>query len=558
MSKLSFRARALDATKAMPVYRSEDIPDLPDFAAINRAVPQMPTGMEKEEECETHLQRAMTAQQTYGHTGELVIPTPVVYPLDSACYDRLYPSTFKLPKQLIYMQPLLSGLDDDTPEYDLDSEDEIWLSRQKLGLSQLQFETMIDRLEKASNHQIIQINEAKLLLKQDDDILIAVYDYWLNKRLKLKSSTLMPQIKTEKRDGSNSANPYVAFRRRTEKMQTRKNRKNDEASYEKMLKLKRDLKKAFTLLEMVKKREKLKREDLHLTVEVFEKRVQAGDLTGAIVAETLHQLTRQKQQQQQLARESLYGTKSHEGLSSRNNGYVSNSNSQQIRELKAKHRKSTQGSRLSSHKRPRDHRELSSNGSVLNQRELVAPVSLVGAAGDATPRPDVLMSSEEDEDEVMSSGTEDMPDGDMSQEPDGIFTFRRKRNVTYLPPLPLDMGVAGDNDDDSNRDQFHDEGAPHQKFHLTTVQLDSDESDLSGLEDVEMSTISNLQFGNEEHFATLHTARVKALQSAAAATSGAADRRKRRHENYITFFGRRRYGRGGRILFDRMNPNDNV
>lgn len=78
----------------------------------------------------------------------------------------------------------------------------------------------------------------------------------------------MPQIKTEKRDGSNSANPYVAFRRRTEKMQTRKNRKNDEASYEKMLKLKRDLKKAFTLLEMVKKREKLKREDLHLTVEV--------------------------------------------------------------------------------------------------------------------------------------------------------------------------------------------------------------------------------------------------------------------------------------------------
>ena len=50
MSKLSFRARALDAAKPMPVYKSEEIPDLPDFAAINRAVPQMPTGMEKEEE----------------------------------------------------------------------------------------------------------------------------------------------------------------------------------------------------------------------------------------------------------------------------------------------------------------------------------------------------------------------------------------------------------------------------------------------------------------------------------------------------------------------------
>jgi hypothetical protein len=50
MSKLSFRARALDASKSMPVYLGDEIPELPDFAAINRAVPQMPTGMEKEEE----------------------------------------------------------------------------------------------------------------------------------------------------------------------------------------------------------------------------------------------------------------------------------------------------------------------------------------------------------------------------------------------------------------------------------------------------------------------------------------------------------------------------
>ena len=50
MSKLSFRARALDANKPMPILRAQEIPDLPDFAAINRAVPMMPTGMEKEEE----------------------------------------------------------------------------------------------------------------------------------------------------------------------------------------------------------------------------------------------------------------------------------------------------------------------------------------------------------------------------------------------------------------------------------------------------------------------------------------------------------------------------
>lgn len=50
MSKLSFRARALDASKPLPVFRCEDLPDLHEYASINRAVPQMPTGMEKEEE----------------------------------------------------------------------------------------------------------------------------------------------------------------------------------------------------------------------------------------------------------------------------------------------------------------------------------------------------------------------------------------------------------------------------------------------------------------------------------------------------------------------------
>lgn len=50
MSKLSFRARQLDAYKSMHVYHSEELPDVADVAAINRAVPQMPTGMEKEEE----------------------------------------------------------------------------------------------------------------------------------------------------------------------------------------------------------------------------------------------------------------------------------------------------------------------------------------------------------------------------------------------------------------------------------------------------------------------------------------------------------------------------
>ena len=50
MSKLSFRARALDASKPMPIYQKDELSDLQDYSVLNRAVPQMPSGMEKEEE----------------------------------------------------------------------------------------------------------------------------------------------------------------------------------------------------------------------------------------------------------------------------------------------------------------------------------------------------------------------------------------------------------------------------------------------------------------------------------------------------------------------------
>ncbi|XP_051172682.1 enhancer of polycomb homolog 1 isoform X2 [Leptopilina boulardi] len=277
MSKVSFRARPLEAFKPMPIYMAEELPDLPDYSAINRVVPQMPSGMEKEEECEHHLQRAMSKG--------LIIPTPEVTNLtEENIYDRIYPADYKLPRQLIHMQPF--AMEQDIPDYDMDSEDERWVGIQsrKMDLTPLQFEEMMDRLEKSSGQTVVTLNEAKALLKEDDDLIIAVFDYWLNKRLKTQHPLLLT-VKTEHRIGSAVNNPYLAFRRRAEKMQTRKIRKNDETSYEKMLKLRRDLSRAVTLLELVKRREKTKREHLHLTIEVYEKRYQAQDFSGQILTE---------------------------------------------------------------------------------------------------------------------------------------------------------------------------------------------------------------------------------------------------------------------------------
>ncbi|KAM5152543.1 enhancer of polycomb homolog 2 [Mantella aurantiaca] len=285
MSKLSFRARALDAAKPLPVYRGKDMPDLNDCVSINRAVPQMPTGMEKEEESEHHLQRAISAQQVFREKKEsMVIPVPEAES-NVHYYSRLYKGEFKQPKQFIHIQPF--NLDNEQPDYDMDSEDETLLNRlnRKMELKPLQFEIMIDRLEKASSNQLVTLQEAKLLLNEDDYLIKSVYDYWVRKRKNCRGPSLIPQIKQEKRDGSTNSDPYVAFRRRTEKMQTRKNRKNDEASYEKMLKLRREFSRAITILEMIKRREKTKRELLHLTLEVVEKRYNLGDFGGEILNE---------------------------------------------------------------------------------------------------------------------------------------------------------------------------------------------------------------------------------------------------------------------------------
>ena len=206
----------------------------------------------------------------------LVIPTPEVF-TDEADYTDLYKDGYKLPKQYIHVQPF--AVDEELPDYDLDEEDLEFVEKKLIGekkfdVDLLTVEDMLDRLERNSDHSVVSAKEARMLLKESDELILAVYDYWVDKRLRLKRP-LAPKVKRDNRIPSSaggpadsvpsaSTNPYVAFRRRTEKMQTRKNRKNDEVSYEKMLKLRRDLNRAVTLLEMVKRREKAKQGWIHI------------------------------------------------------------------------------------------------------------------------------------------------------------------------------------------------------------------------------------------------------------------------------------------------------
>lgn len=287
MSKLSFRARNLDSTRRMPVYQSEELTDLAEYASINRSVPQMPTGMEKEEEMEFHLQQAINARLTTSlgtavaeevkpSSSSALIPIPKFE--NAATAFHLYQNNYRQPKQLIRVQASLS-LAPEFPDYNLDDDDERWIAytseRLKLDMPPLQFEKIMDTLEKQSEYKVISADDAKWILQEDDDIVFAVYDYWLNKKYKFTAQgrRLIPQVRGGRRNVPTTiADPYVGFRRRAEKMQTRKNRKNDEESYERILKLRQDLQKALTLLEMVKRREKSKRELIKLSLEISQKR----------------------------------------------------------------------------------------------------------------------------------------------------------------------------------------------------------------------------------------------------------------------------------------------
>ena len=107
-SKLTFRARTLDVGKPLAIYKADDLPELAAETAINRAVPALPTGMEKDEETEKHLPAILEAQ-TKGlvkKVAQLVIPTPEVIEEVESLFDSLYKGAFKQSRQYIHVQPL--------------------------------------------------------------------------------------------------------------------------------------------------------------------------------------------------------------------------------------------------------------------------------------------------------------------------------------------------------------------------------------------------------------------------------------------------------------------
>ena len=192
--------------------------------------------------------------------------------------------------------------------YDLDDEDDDYLkalNRKRNASTQCsedQFEETMDVLERTAqakqpyaavdNPPVLSLEEMEPAF--DDEMTDStrpfvkeIYEYWKTRRLRTNNRALVPSLKVgtvvlpsqtcslivqfETGAETDDSDPYVCFRRR-EVRAIRKTRGRDAHSAEKLKKMRKELEEARKLLESIRQRETLKREQLAVDRQLFEQR----------------------------------------------------------------------------------------------------------------------------------------------------------------------------------------------------------------------------------------------------------------------------------------------
>lgn len=296
MANLAFRPRPIDVNRPLPIVRGELVEDESSAGyVVNRGVPELPSGMEPEEEEEAHISGAIQRravngeEEAHGHrpaSTEPEIPVPGCRYV-AAYEEEAHPVEFRRPESyLLYIEKTPEELDEQV-EYDLDDEDLEFCSRREavsLGLSAELLEFILDRCEKETGYrdgQLVSLSELEAELRERfpqrfqelrPGVLQAAYSYWRAKREPLVCPLLYRFLRPPAFD---DPNPYRAFRPR--ERQSRQKRqapvaRNDLAALQRMRQLRRDLERARQLLDAVQRRERLKREQLLVLVDLWNAR----------------------------------------------------------------------------------------------------------------------------------------------------------------------------------------------------------------------------------------------------------------------------------------------
>ncbi|KAI9323758.1 enhancer of polycomb-like-domain-containing protein [Dichotomocladium elegans] len=282
-----FRVKKLSPKQPLPVYKESQLPDITDAANIQRSVPQIETGVEKEEEEEHDLQAAISAHHAAVTTGakvESYIPTPdASSTIPEKELHRLYSKHYKEPSTLVRFSSTVEDVIG--CPYMMDEVDEAFLeqynAKTTAPLSDDHFEKIMWTYEStASQHwphldldcsHMPSYADFQTAVQDKSMLLEPIFAHWCERRKKRDGRPIFPHLRFEDTQ-KGDIDPYVCFRRRETKP-VRKTRRTDQQSLERLRKLRSEMEMARNLLEMVLRREKIRKEGLVLEHTVFDKKI---------------------------------------------------------------------------------------------------------------------------------------------------------------------------------------------------------------------------------------------------------------------------------------------
>ncbi|WBW75449.1 NuA4 histone acetyltransferase complex Epl1 [Schizosaccharomyces osmophilus] len=285
----AYRQRKVGIKTVMPICLEKDIPDFDEEVSQQRTVPQVETGVEKEEEEEKHLKQVINAAHEAiirGETKKVVIPTRETRSI--GVVDKYYKRDFLCPKTSLRFS--LTVEECISPVYCMDEQDQTFFDELKVSqaslakYSETDFEWVIQILEdeidekqpflNMDTSQILSASELLPAFEERDLVKLKalashVYPYWRERRIRSEGKCILhtAQIGDDKDDDD----PYVCFRRR-EVRQARKTRRSDTQSMDRLRKLRLNMETSYQLLDQVWNREKLKLHGIQQDFSIFQHR----------------------------------------------------------------------------------------------------------------------------------------------------------------------------------------------------------------------------------------------------------------------------------------------
>jgi len=189
MNSLSFRPRPIDINKSIPIIRKEIDEDEAEPSGLAlRSLPLMPTGMDAEDEEESHIQEAI--KQFVTDPDRIAIPTPKIK-IVSGYDDSPNPIPFVRPQSYLCYKELSPEDWLERVVYDIDEDDSKFLRQlnsSKRSLTENNLELIIDRCEKEaveSGSKLPQVSVIQKSLPQiKPNIIQSVYNHWTKRRKK--------------------------------------------------------------------------------------------------------------------------------------------------------------------------------------------------------------------------------------------------------------------------------------------------------------------------------------------------------------------------------------